>query len=65
MNKEGNKYERVYEDETSIDTWKYDLSKNPNGPIEVDIKYKRYYNHPALQQTKPNTKKEKKPPTKK
>ena len=57
MNKEGNKYERVYEDETSIDTSKYELSKNPNGPSEVDIKYKRYDNHPAIQQTKPNTKK--------
>lgn len=63
------KYERVYEDETSIDTWKYDLSKNPNGPIEVDIKYKRTYIHPAMKQSKKYIKdllkEQKKTPTKK
>lgn len=65
MNKEGNKYERIYEDETSIDVWKYDLSKNPYGPVEVETKYKRNYNHPALPQSKLGTKREKKTPTKK
>ena len=34
------KFNRVYEDELTVETWKYDLMKNPNGPIEVDIKYK-------------------------
>lgn len=34
------KFNRVYEDELTVETWKYDLKKNPNGPIEVDIKYK-------------------------
>ncbi len=34
------KFTRVYDDELTVETWKYDLKKNPNGPIEVDIKYK-------------------------
>lgn len=34
------KFTRVYEDETSIDTWTFDLDKFPRGPISVDIKYK-------------------------
>ncbi len=34
------KFERVYEDELTIETWKYDLKKFNRGPIEVDIKYK-------------------------
>ena len=34
------KFNRVYEDELTVEIWKYDLKKNPNGPIEVDIKYK-------------------------
>ena len=34
------KFTRVYDDELTVETWKYDLNKNPNGPIEVDIKYK-------------------------
>ena len=34
------KFTRVYEDELTIETWKFDLNKNPNGPVEVDIKYK-------------------------
>ena len=63
------KFERVYEDEETIDTWKYDLNKNPNGPIEVDIKYKRGYIHPSQKQTKKYIKdllkEQKKTPTKK
>ena len=31
---------RVYEDEYTIETWKFDLNKFSRGPIEVDIKYK-------------------------
>lgn len=63
------KYERVYEDDDTIETWKYDLNKNPNGPIEVDIKHKRTYIHPAMKQSKKYIKdlmkEQKKTPTKK
>lgn len=34
------KFTRVYEDETSIETWTYDTDKFSRGPISVDIKYK-------------------------
>ena len=34
------KFSRVYEDDDSIETWKFDLDKFNRGPIEVDIKYK-------------------------
>ena len=34
------KFSRVYEDEDTIETWKFDLNKFDRGPIEVDIKYK-------------------------
>jgi hypothetical protein len=34
------KFIRVYEDELTTETWKFDLDKFANGPIEVDIKYK-------------------------
>jgi len=34
------KFNRVYEDEYTIETWKFDLNKFDKGPIEVDIKYK-------------------------
>ena len=34
------KFIRVYEDELTMETWKFDLDKFANGPIEVDIKYK-------------------------
>jgi hypothetical protein len=34
------KFIRVYEDELTTETWKFDLNKFANGPIEVDIKYK-------------------------
>ena len=34
------KYSRVYEDELSIKTWKYDLSITDRGPVEVSIVYK-------------------------
>ena len=30
----------MYEDEYTIETWKFDLNKFDKGPIEVDIKYK-------------------------
>ena len=34
------KFTRVYEDDYTIETWKFDLDKFSRGPIEVDIKYK-------------------------
>ena len=34
------KFTRVYEDELTTETWTFDLYKQPNGPIIVDIKYK-------------------------
>jgi hypothetical protein len=34
------KFIRIYEDEDTIETWKFDLNKFDRGPIEVDIKYK-------------------------
>jgi hypothetical protein len=34
------KYQRVYEDELTIETWSFDTDKFRNGPINVDIKYK-------------------------
>jgi len=33
------KFERRYEDDETIEVWKYDLSKS-NGPVEVSITYK-------------------------
>jgi ribosomal protein S8 len=34
------KFQRVYEDELTIETWSFDTDKFRNGPISVDIKYK-------------------------
>ena len=34
------KYTQVFEDDEEISTWKYDLDKFSNGPIEVNIVYK-------------------------
>ena len=34
------KFQRVYEDETTIETWSFDTDRFRNGPISVDIKYK-------------------------
>ena len=34
------KFERKYEDDDTIEIWKFDLEKFSSGPIEVDIKYK-------------------------
>lgn len=35
------KFERIYEDEETISIWKYDYSITRNGPVSVEIKYKR------------------------
>lgn len=34
------KFERRYEDEDTIEVWKFDLKKFDKGPIEVNITYK-------------------------
>ena len=34
------KFVRIYEDETTTETWTFDTDKFRNGPISVDIKYK-------------------------
>ena len=34
------KFTRTYEDELTVETWKFDLKKFDKGPIEIDIKYK-------------------------
>lgn len=37
------KFERIYEDEDCVSIWKYDLNKQPNGPISVENKYTAKY----------------------
>ena len=46
------KFTRVYEDELTIETWKFDLDKFSRGPIEVDIKYKAGAEKKLKQQAK-------------
>jgi hypothetical protein len=35
--------EIIYEDETSISIWRYNKKKNPNGPYEVEHKWKKSF----------------------
>lgn len=37
------KFEYIFEDEDCISIWKYDLNKQPNGPISVEHKYTAKY----------------------
>jgi hypothetical protein len=37
------KFEYIFEDEDCISIWKYDLNKQPNGPISVENKYTAKY----------------------
>lgn len=46
------KWEVMYEDEDTISIWKYNSNKNPYGPIEVEYKYKRGYQHPNTSKKK-------------
>lgn len=39
------KFEHIFEDDYTIDVWKYDLLKHKNGPVEVTMHYKPGYNH--------------------
>jgi len=45
------KWDITYEDEDCISIWKYNSKINPNGPIEVEYKYKRGYVHPGQKKT--------------
>lgn len=36
------KFERIFEDDESRSIWKYDLKKNPNGPVSVEYSYKSH-----------------------
>ena len=35
------KFIRTYEDETTTEIWSFDIDKFRNGPISVEIKYKK------------------------
>lgn len=37
------KFEHIFEDEDGIYIWKYDLNKQPHGPISVENKWKAHY----------------------
>jgi hypothetical protein len=37
------KFEYIFEDDESTSIWKYDLKKQPNGPISVEYKWKASY----------------------
>jgi hypothetical protein len=37
------KFEYIFEDDESTSIWKYDLKKQPNGPISVEYKWKPHY----------------------
>lgn len=37
------KYELTFEDEQSVEIWKYDKTKFKNGPISVEIRWKASY----------------------
>lgn len=45
------KWEISYEEEDCISIWKYNSKKNPNGPVEVEYKYKKGYVHPHQKKT--------------
>jgi len=41
------KWEVVYEDEDCISIWKYNSKITTHGPVEVEYKWKRGYQHPS------------------
>jgi len=53
-----NVFNRIYNYENGImETWKYDLLKNKNGPIEIDITYpKGFKSMEDIQEELPKTK---------
>ena len=36
------KFERIFEDEEGKSIWKYDLKKNPYGPVSVEYSWKAH-----------------------
>lgn len=42
------KWQITFEDEDCISIWKYNSKINPNGPVEVEYKYKRGFVHPSM-----------------
>lgn len=46
------KWEVVYEDEECISIWKYNSKITTRGPVEVEYKYKRGYQHPTSKKKK-------------
>jgi hypothetical protein len=46
------KWEVVYEDEETISIWKYNSSITNNGPVQVEIKYKKGYTPPSPEKKK-------------
>jgi hypothetical protein len=37
------KFEYIFKDDESTSIWKYDLKKQPNGPISVEYNWKPHY----------------------
>lgn len=37
------KFEYIFDDDESTSIWKWDLDKNPNGPVSVEYKWKAHY----------------------
>jgi hypothetical protein len=52
------KFERIFNNEDgSIDVWKFDMNKNPNGPYEITISYpKGTKTFEQMQEALPKTK---------
>jgi hypothetical protein len=46
------KYEVVFEENDHTTIWKYDLRVTTNGPISVEIKYKKNYSHTPVKKKK-------------
>lgn len=45
------KWEITFEDEDCFSIWRYNMKKNPNGPIEVEYKYKKGFEVPKTKKT--------------
>lgn len=45
------KWEVVYEDDDCTSIWKYNTKITPFGPVDVEYKYKRGFNHPGTKKT--------------
>lgn len=45
------KWEVIYEDDDCTSIWKYNTKITSFGPVEVEYKYKRGFNHPGTKKT--------------